>query len=681
MTATQGRLADLSRFVFTLPRWPRTLAFAVLLAGVAGVAVFDAAATMESPYRVLLVGQDAWQGIFFIGIPTVVAAFTTTTVDGALGGDLTYNGSALLALCCEVFVVVLVVGAGVAAAFGGFGQRFVFDALVVGLASIFAVRLFVVLAVSRHSLPRACLPASIQTVVGGLLLFVYSGTVQLLTGDTPYDAFVAWLARGDVGPPAFDAVVPVHFALLAALCVVYAVAVWAFLVGLDRPWRRSLGVSVLDFVRGFIGHVAEDSRDLERFFESLGQEAIVPVTVLSFRAIDADPEAQVDSNGDAHPNAQVDSNGDADPNADADPNGESPRLPPDHDALGAEKARFVLPMVHPGPMGEIGGGNLPVRAARRAEGLGFPPHATAGHDFNLVSEREVDRVLDAADRALATVTFTRTATRPRVVTAGAATTLGQGFGDDVLAVNTFSPETADDVDFAVGQSAIAELRAAGLDDVLLVDAHNCHAGLGGADLGHVTPGSERSYDLFAAADRAGEVIVDAPDGPLELGVARDPTEWTPAEGIGPLGVRVAVTRAADVEAAYVLIDGNNAVPGVREHLLDAVEDATGIEHAEVMTTDTHVVNRTRADNRVGDRLDPARLADLVASLVRDARANLEPVAVGGETERARVVVFGNDRTETLAAQANAALSLGGALAAAVVLLSLAVSLLLFLATA
>ena len=89
MTANQGRLAELSRFVFRAPRWPRTLASAVLLAGVTGIAVFDAAATMESPYRVLLLGQDAWQGLFFIGIPTVVAALATTTVDGALAAAVT----------------------------------------------------------------------------------------------------------------------------------------------------------------------------------------------------------------------------------------------------------------------------------------------------------------------------------------------------------------------------------------------------------------------------------------------------------------------------------------------------------------------------------------------------------------------------------------------------------------
>jgi putative membrane protein len=43
-------------------------------------------------------------------------------------------------------------------------------------------------------------------------------------------------------------------------------------------------------------------------------------------------------------------------------------------------------------------------------------------------------------------------------------------------------------------------------------------------------------------------------------------------------------------------------------------------------------------------------------------------------------VFGNDRTETLASHANVAVSMGGALAAAVVLSAMAVSVLVFFLT-
>jgi putative membrane protein len=110
---------------------------------------------------------------------------------------------------------------------------------------------------------------------------------------------------------------------------------------------------------------------------------------------------------------------------------------------GTEKARFVLPMIHPGPMGEIGGGNLPKRVAESAEGIAFPPHATAGHDFNLVTENEVETLIETADSAYENIEYQDTATPAVRVEEGDAKMVGQAFGDDALLVATYSPEFAD----------------------------------------------------------------------------------------------------------------------------------------------------------------------------------------------------------------------------------------------
>ncbi|WP_101295702.1 DUF2070 family protein [Halegenticoccus soli] len=658
MTATQSNLAGLSRFIFRAPNWYSSLAFALVVAAMAGVAAFGFGISRRTWVweGVFFLGKDAWEGIFFIGIPTIIASFGTAGVDRLVGGKLTRNRSSLLALTCEVVVVAVVTLAAILAVLVPWlGQRFVFDALVVALASIFALRLLVVMAVSRSSLLVASVPASLQTVASAVLLFVYSGTIRYVeVGGDIFDAYLLrYLSRADHAPPVLSAISPDHFLLLAVTCLVYAGAVYVFLTVIDRPWRNSLGVSGLDFLRGFIGHIAEGSRELEDFFEQLGQRAVVPVTVLAFRRGD-----------------------------------------------GTEKARFVLPMIHPGPMGEIGGGNFPERVARRSDGLAFPPHATAGHDFNLVTEREVDTVLDAVDEAHERIEYATEGTRSVQVTAGEASMLGQGFGDDALLVSTFAPGCADDVEYAVGLTAATEARTKGLDDVLLADAHNCNDGLDGPDLGHVTPGSQRSFDMIRAAGLAGEAIRDAEGGAVRLGVAWDRTAWTPTEGIGPLGVRVAVTEVAGQTTAYVLIDGNNMEPGLRDRIVESLCDGEGgereaeraplaadgaggapapatVDAAEVMTTDTHIVNTVKAENQVGAAIDQGELLALVSRLVREARADLEPVSAGMAVERAEVTVFGNDRTETLASHANVAISMGGALAAAVIIAAMAVSVLIF----
>jgi putative membrane protein len=388
---------------------------------------------------------------------------------------------------------------------------------------------------------------------------------------------------------------------------------------------------VLDFIRGFVGHIAEGSRELESFFEQLGEAAVVPVTVLAVRRPD-----------------------------------------------GTEKARFVLPMIHPGPMGEIGGGNLPERVARTADGLAFPPHATAGHDFNLVTEREVDTLIDAVDRAHDRIDYVDRATPPVREREGESKLLGQAVGGDALVVATHAPGCADDVDFSVGLSTAAEARAAGLRDVMLVDAHNCNDGLEGDSLGHVVPGSRRSFDMMEAARRLGDRLVGADERPLRVGVAWDATDWEPEEGIGPLGVRVAVFEVGEgddaVRTAYCLVDGNNMDPGVREELLSALD----ADAAEVMTTDTHVVNTMEAANQVGDDVGVDELTRVVESLVAEAEADLEPVEAGMATEHTEVTVFGNDRTEALASTANAMVQMGGAVLALVVAGAMAASLLILL---
>jgi putative membrane protein len=618
MTTTQGDLAALSRFVFRAPRWYASLGFALLIAAFAGVAAFDSRFVLE----------DAWQGVFFIGVPTIVASVLTPPVDRRFGGQLTPNRASLLALVCEMVLVAFLIVAGAIAVPTPLGQRFVFDALTAGLASVFALRLLVVMAVSRKSLLIASIPAGIQTAAVAFLVFVYSGTMRFFEVGGPLVR--SFLSRPSRGPAEFAAVEPLDFALLALTCVLYASGVWVFVTVIDRPWRRSLGVSVLDFASGFVGHIAEGTRELEEFFEALGEEAVVPVTVLSARRPD-----------------------------------------------GTEKARFVLPMIHPGPMGEIGGGNLPKRVAQNADGLGFPPHATAGHDFNLVTEREVDTILDAVSRAGARIEYTDTATPSRRATVGEATVTGQSIGDTALLVATYAPNFADDIDYSVGLAAAAEARAHGLTEAMLVDAHNSNNGLEGPDLGHVVPGSQDSFHLMEAVGAVADDLADAPRAPLELGVAWEETPWTPKEGIGPLGIRVAVFAVAGETTAYVLIDGNNMEPGLRE---DIVAHLDAVDTAEVMTTDTHVVNTVSSTNQVGGAIPHDALIERIETLLDTALADCEPVEAGMATERARVTVFGNDRTETLASHANAMVAMGGALAGAVILALMAVSVLIFFFT-
>ncbi|MFB6162553.1 MAG: DUF2070 family protein [Halococcoides sp.] len=601
MTATQGDLASLSTFIFRAPRWPYSLTVAVVVAGLVGVLAFQTGAVLD----------DLWQGLFFVGIPTVVAGLLTAPIDRFFGGTLSTDRSALLAVVCEAIAVVMLVAVAVVGVVANFGQGAVLDALMIGLATMFLARMIVIYAVSRHPVFIAAIPASIQTLAAAVLLFVYGGTYRALQFEMPVLESVLYRPDHASLPVAGR---PEDFLLLGALCAVYGVFGWLYLNVLDFPWRMSFGVSGLDFLAGFLGHLSEGSDDLEDFFASVGDEALVPVSLVVFRSPD-----------------------------------------------GTEKARFVLPMIHPGPMGSIGGGVWPVRADEHSEGLSFAPHATAGHDFNLVSKDDVDAILDRVDDLEASIETAPVASAGHRIESGDATVTGHAIGDGALVVSTFAPEFADDVDYAVGLAAIAEARQNGLEEVMLVDAHNSNNGLQGDNLGHVVPGGDRAFDLIEGAAAAGERLAEAERDSLALGVADGETPWDPHEGIGPLGIRVAVLDVDGQTTAYVLIDGNNMDPGLRDRIVEAID---GPDLIELMTSDTHTVNTVEAENQVGDPIETERLIDLIGDLVDEAMADREPVAAGIASDRVRVGVFGNDRTEALATMGTAVVPFGIALAAA-----------------
>ncbi|MFB6176994.1 MAG: DUF2070 family protein, partial [Halobaculum sp.] len=188
MTASQSNLAGLSRFIFRAPSWYRSVAVVLLLAAVAGVGAFETQNAEQVWRGVLFVGRDAWEGIFFIGIPTVVAGLGTAGVDRYVGGKLSPDRSMLLALACEVLIIAVLAVA----------------------ATVFALRLLVVMAVSRSSLLVASIPASLQTVTAAVLLFVYSGTLRLIEFGGPVQRvyLLSYFSRAEAAPSELSAISP-----------------------------------------------------------------------------------------------------------------------------------------------------------------------------------------------------------------------------------------------------------------------------------------------------------------------------------------------------------------------------------------------------------------------------------------------------------------------------------------
>jgi putative membrane protein len=413
---------------------------------------------------------------------------------------------------------------------------------------------------------------------------------------------------------------------LVAVSIVFTLGALAFIRYMDAPLRRSFGVSGMDFLRGYIAQTTEGAPGMEDFFKKIGETVEVPVTTLSFVA--------------------------------------NQRL----------KATFVIPAVHPGPMGEIGGGNLPVRIAKNLDGGEvFVPHGTATHDFNLVSATESLKIVDAAARALKNTDYCSDASKSIRVQTGAIKLLAQRFGNSILFISTLSPESTEDIEYGIGLIAAAEARIQGAEFSALIDAHNCTASFASS----IWAGSRSSFDLIEAIREASTRLMrsELVKGETKLGIATRGPILAREEGMGDLGTQVALVDVAGQRTAYVLIDANNIVPNFR----DVVVSALKVDEAEVMTTDNHVVNFNSSMNSLGVKTDIGVLLKMILELADEAEANLEPVSFGMNTQQASgVSVFGSRKTAQLASTVNAMMAMGGALAISLLIAAVAISLLLVL---
>ena len=165
-------------------------------------------------------------------------------------------------------------------------------------------------------------------------------------------------------------------------------------------------------------------------------------------------------------------------------------------------------------------------------------------------------------------------------------------------------------------------------ELALIDAHNSYVEDRG-DLVYGTPAAEKAVDDALAA------VVAARDaarpGPVRVGVSAR-TDYSAREhGIGPLGIRALVVEAAGTTTAYVLLDGNNLVQGLRAPILQRLEGL--VDAAEVMTTDNHVVHEVDGGiNPVGERFAVDLLARDVREVVERAKADLAPCEIGVATD-------------------------------------------------
>ena len=310
---------------------------------------------------------------------------------------------------------------------------------------------------------------------------------------------------------------------------------------------------------------------------------------------------------------------------------------------------IAVPSVHPGPFKNIGSSLLPsMTKAALEKQLGCVacvPHGLMGHEYDLASQQQNQKIIDHLITAINDLEASETKASPFVkVTNGLATACCQVFGKSVLISFTLAPKTIEDLPPELGLFVSEEARKNGLNLCAVINAHNSMDG---------DAETQKSLEsLKDVASKCLKKIASLKQLPFEVGAATVvPKEFSLEDGMGTGGITAVVVKCGDQTTAYIVIDGNNMVSGLREEILSCLS-SLGISEGEVFTTDTHAVSALilggHGYHPVGEVMDKTRLLGYIKDVTLAAIAALDraKAAFGGVIVK-DVTVLGAQQLETL----------------------------------
>ena len=406
-------------------------------------------------------------------------------------------------------------------------------------------------------------------------------------------SFAVFWARVNIAPLDYLPFIAVSTALACA-------SAFLFIYLLDRAGNKASRVPSMPLFRAFmLNWVAALNQPLERRFEELGEDEDVEVALLKF-------EAQ------------------------------------------KPKAAVIVPLVHPGPFKNVGSSLLPSLLKHAFEkeygGDACVPLGLLGHELDAASQAQNQKIIDHVLRSAKLHASIDRATPFVRVSEDFVTASCQVFGKTAFLSFTLAPKTTEDLPQELGSIVREEAAKHGLDGVIVVNAHNS-----------LTESTEIEASLDALRKVAADCLekaVSLPSYAFQVGAASlYPKEFSVKDGMGAGGITAIVVEVAEQKTAYIVIDGNNMVSGLREKILSALNSA-GFQESEVFTTDTHAVSAVVVGRRgyhpVGEAMDEATLIGYIKEAALKGSAQLESCRAGFlSTVVPNVRVIGGECLESL----------------------------------
>jgi putative membrane protein len=475
---------------------------------------------------------------------------------------------------------------------------------------------------------RRCLALSLFTTTIWVVVFLFSALISLfdpkfifpdfaiivgLFATIPIRALAAFSISKTsfLGRTIFALLEP--SATVATTVFVLGLPVWRMIAGLvlassvglmmafglisviEFNGRKSIGFSPIRMFRAFLGDWLEgDNQGLESYLNELGVETEIDAAAFAFR-----------KKGSNRP-----------------------------------KGMMLVSSLHPGPFLNIGSSVIPYTFGalmrRRFGAVAMVPHGVSGHELNLVSQEQNEKVLEWVMTNLEMARYNDMATPVVRMTNETATATSQLFDGCALVTMTTSPLDMEDVPSQLA-SNLAGLTHGRFRALALIDAHNSLIG----------PATMTPQKVGALQEAALASLQDSTEKSLskfKVGVSHSaPPEFTLKDGFGPAGISVIAIEVVEQKFAYINIDGNNMTRGLREEILQHVRDI-GFDDAEVMTTDTHMVNGVvharLGYHPIGEVVAWEPLLNEVARVSKEALADLEECEVGVVSGQIPVMTLG-----------------------------------------
>ena len=327
-----------------------------------------------------------------------------------------------------------------------------------------------------------------------------------------------------------------NFGLLAIFALSFASHFFLFLV--DSPYKKAIGVSGTKHMSAFIEHFSTgDGRRLTNAIREICQTIETKNSWISIRKEDK------------------------------------------------AVAFLAVPGVHPGPVGTLGGSNLPSKIDSVLPGLGFAFHGASTNDHNPLRDEDLTRIAKAMVSASEDATY-NDHSYPTIKEGEVPAAYVTGIGNGTL----IFAKPGDSDDILPELAARLERPSSSTNGKkILIDLHN-QEGWGRPPL---AAGTKEGTSLEISASKALGLSSSSSKGKLKIGVSHIPGEDL-SRGIGPGGIRVLVMEndsqsgGNNQRTAVMLWDANGLGPGMNDELQKGLHGS--VDELLLATTDNHYVN-------------------------------------------------------------------------------------------